>query len=86
MGSDGTTIGIWVSERNDIVERFDDVLGTRDSNYSRSESIKEAMELYLTVEETLAELDYNFPAEQSKRHFVRQAILEQARREADRDD
>ena len=85
MPDDGTTIGIWIGENDDVLETFDDALecGPRYPG-SRSAEVKEAMRLASTVEETLDNLDYGFDSPQSKRHFVTQAILDHARREAER--
>ncbi|MFB9804159.1 hypothetical protein ACFFQF_01055 [Haladaptatus pallidirubidus] len=78
--SDGTTIGIWVGENDDVVDQFDEKLGTH-PKYSRSESIKDAMALKIAVEEVLDEVGYDFDSERSKRHWVRQALLDHARDE-----
>lgn len=80
MPSRGTTIGIWIGENDDLVDDFDQQLGQR-PDYSRSEEVKEAMELYLAVMETVDELPYDIAGPQL-RHHVRQAILEKDRREA----
>jgi hypothetical protein len=82
--SNGTTIGIWLGDDDTLVEDFDDALGQR-PDYSRSEMVKEAMRLSLTVEDALADIEYDFPNERAKRSFVRQAIMTQARVEAERD-
>lgn len=79
--SDGTTIGIWVGEDDEIVDEFDTTLGMR-PDYSRSEKIKDAMAMYVTIAETLDDIEYDFDGEPPKRHFVRQAIFNQARQES----
>lgn len=79
---DETTLGVWIPKGSDLPERFDDQLADG-AGYSRSAEILEAMELLITVDRTLEELDYEFDSDASRRHFVRQAILEQARRESD---
>lgn len=85
MGSDGETIGIWVPEDDTTVDDFDRVLGNKlGSDYTRSSKVKDAMDLYRVVEELLDELDYREMDEASKRHFVRQAILEEDRRDRER--
>lgn len=81
---EGRTIGIWVPEHDDIVDRFDDQLGHYPS-YSRSERIKDAMEMYMRIEQVLDEIEYDFDAEVSKRHWVRQALHDRARQEAELD-
>ena len=84
MPNNGTTIGVWIGADDDVLDEFDDALecGPRYAG-SRSAATKEAMRLASTVEETLDNLDYGFDSPQSKRHFVTQAILDHARREAE---
>ena len=76
-----TTIGIYFGPRDDLRERFDEQLDEGNASYSRSGAVKDAMELYLVIDEVLDDFDFDFPNERSKRHFVRQAIVDQARRE-----
>lgn len=79
---DGQTIGIWVGEDEDIVERFDRQLDKGKTNsYSRSKEIKKAMELHLEVEDLLESLEYDFPDARAKRAWLRQALLDHYRRE-----
>jgi hypothetical protein len=81
--SGGTTIGVWIGERDDTLSEFDAALECGPTHIgSRSEEIKHAMAMLATIEETLDDVDYSFDAEPSKRHFVRQAILDRARKEA----
>ena len=84
MADDGTTIGVWIGADDDVLNEFDDALecGPRYAG-SRSAEVKDALRLASTVEETLDDLDYEFDSPRSKRHFVTQAILNQARREAE---
>ena len=70
-----TTIGVWIGDGETIDDRFDDQLGSAPA-YSRSRRIKDAMELYLVVEDVLDGSGYTFDSERSKRHFVRQALLD----------
>lgn len=87
MATDGTTIGVWIGEHDDMLSAFDAALACGpDHAGSRSEKIKYAMAMSTTIEETLDDIGYEFDAEPSKRHFVRQAILDQARREAQMDE
>lgn len=82
MSEDGRTIGVWIGADDRLVEEFDAELAAKaGAQYSRSAKIKESMRLYLAVEQTLDQIDYQFSAEQSKRAFVRQALLDHARRE-----
>lgn len=76
MGTDtdgGTTIGIWVGEDEDVVERVD---GRLDYGDSRSGYAKEALELRLAVDDALAEAGLEFDSPREKRAFLRQAILD----------
>jgi hypothetical protein len=83
MASDGgTTIGVWVGEQNDVLDEFDAALDCGPGHVgSRSEEIKEAMRLAVTVQETIADFPYEVTGPEL-RHQVRQALLEQDRREA----
>jgi metal-responsive CopG/Arc/MetJ family transcriptional regulator len=78
---EGTTTGVWFGPRDaDLLEEFDEEFATE----SRSEKIKDAMELYLNVEQTLDDLDFDM-GESSKRHFVIQAIRDSASRPSGED-
>lgn len=78
----GTTIGVWIPEDSDLVDRFDITFSGGPGSYSRSKELSEAMELHITVENVLEEINYGFGSGRQRRHFVRQALLAQARREA----
>lgn len=82
--SNGSTVGVWIGDDEDLIDKFDDQFG-EPSDYSRSRTIKDAMRLYLTVDDTIDDIEYDFPNERAKRSFVRQAIMTQARVEAERD-
>jgi len=74
-GNDGTTTGVWFGDTDaDLLEDFDDEF-IRDS---RSEKIKDAMRLYLKVEQTLDEVGFSEMDEASKRHWVTQAMRHEA--------
>lgn len=77
MGDDGTTIGTYFNadEQADVLADFDERFE------SRSESVKDAMRLFLAADDAIDATGYDFDSEQSKRMFVRQAILDQFRRE-----
>jgi metal-responsive CopG/Arc/MetJ family transcriptional regulator len=78
---DGTTTGVWFGPRDvDILEEFDEEFATE----SRSEKIKDAMQLYLDVEQTLDDLGFDM-SESPKRHYVTQAIREEASRPRNED-
>jgi hypothetical protein len=72
---DGTTIGVWVAADDRIVDRVDERLGYGDS---RSQYVKDAMRLRLTVEDALETADLEFDSEREKRAFLRQAVLDAA--------
>jgi len=76
----GTTIGIWVGEDDSLVEEFDDVIGQR-PDYSRSESIKDAMDLYADIWDILDGTDGYEPTDIDIGAWVRQAALAQIRAE-----
>jgi hypothetical protein len=85
MPDDGTTIGVWIGNDDGVLTEFDDALECGPEHAgSRSAEVKEAMQLATAVEDTLDDLDYEFDAPPSKRHFVTQALLNQAQREAER--
>lgn len=77
----GKTVGIWIGEDEDLIERFDEELGTKEPKYSRSESIKDAMEFYLHIQDALDNSDLSFASERDKRMWIRQAIFDRARAE-----
>ncbi|MDS0258528.1 hypothetical protein NDI56_03770 [Haloarcula sp. S1CR25-12] len=79
-GGGGTTIGIWVGEDDTLVEEFDNVVGHR-PDYSRSESIKQAMDLYADIWDILDGTEGYDPAEIDIDAWVRQAVLAQIRAE-----
>lgn len=77
MASDeGTTVGIWIGENDDVLSRVDDRLDYGDS---RSDWIREAMKLRLAVDEALDGTDLSFGNDRERRAFVRQAVLDAAR-------
>lgn len=78
-----STVGIYCGPDAGMIEEFDAFFETRPGKYSRSSEIKNAMKLYLTVQETLEDLEFDIP-ERSQAHFVRQAIRAEARRDAER--
>lgn len=81
MPSD-TTIGIWIGDDDDLLDRFDRQFGRTDPQWSRSKEVKEAMRLHIAVAEAIDDLGYDFDSERSKRHWVRQALRELAAAEA----
>ncbi|WP_049998867.1 hypothetical protein [Halococcus sediminicola] len=82
----GQTIGVWIGERDDVLERFDDTLECGPNHAgSRSEEIKEAMRLAIVVQETVDDFPYD-PSGASLRHQVQQALIDKDRREAALDD
>ena len=81
MGSDGTTVGIWVGDDEDVVDEFDSRFNSGEGTYSRSKEIKNAMRLAISIEETLQDAGYGDLPTREKRYLIRQAILDQARRD-----
>lgn len=82
MADDGRTFGMWVNEDElDVIEEFDRLHNTGDGTYSRSEQMKEALRLANAVAETKNRIDYDLEGHML-RHWVKQAMLDQARREA----
>ena len=79
-----TTIGIWVGEEETLVDDFDDQLGHYPS-YSRSKRIKDAMRLYMAVEDALEQGHLDFDREIEKRMWIRQAVLDRQRNEIETD-
>lgn len=76
---DGTTTGVWFGKGDgDLLEDFDEEFAAE----SRSEKIKDAMRMYLAIEQTLDELDFDMD-ETSKRHWVQQAIRTEGSRAYD---
>jgi len=83
MPSDGTTIGVWIGANDSVLTDFDEALECGPEHAgSRSEEIKEAMRLYLTVRETVDEFPYELSGP-SLRHETRQALIDKDRREAE---
>lgn len=79
---DGTTTGVWFGPRDrDLLEEFDEEFATE----SRSEKIKDAMALYLQVEQALDEAGFEDMDESPKRHFITQAIRDEASRPTRKD-
>lgn len=77
-----TTIGIWIGEDDDVLAEFDTTLECGPGHAgSRSEELKEAMRLAVTVQETIEGFPYEVEGAEL-RHQVRQALIEQDRREA----
>jgi hypothetical protein len=72
--SDGTTIGVWIGEDDDLITEFDALFGT-DPDYSRSREIKRAMETHMTVEQVLRDVDADV-APRERQSIVRQALLD----------
>jgi hypothetical protein len=86
MADDGTTIGVWIGpDDRALVEEFDAVHNGGDGTYSRSESIKEAMRLAVRIEETMTEAGLDHLDGRGRAAFVRQAILDEARRQRSED-
>jgi hypothetical protein len=82
MADDGTTIGVWIGPGDQqLVEEFDAVHNGGDGTYSRSEAIKDAMRLAVSIEETMAEAGLEHLDGRGRAAFVRQAILDEARRQ-----
>lgn len=86
MTDGGTTIGVWVGEDDDVIDEFDERLDCGPNHVgSRSEEIKEAMRLAVVVQETIDGFPYEIDGA-PLRHQVRQALIEQDRREAAMED
>jgi len=66
------------------VEAFDEFFSDRtEGRYSRSREIKRAMKLHHAVEKAIRDApEIEFDTEQSRRFWVRQAVLDMARRDA----
>jgi len=78
----GTTIGVWIGPADrDLVAEFDAVHNDGDGTYSRSDAVKSAMRLAVTIEETMAEAGLDHLDGRGRAAFVRQAILDEARRQ-----
>jgi hypothetical protein len=73
----GTTVGVWIPEDSDLIEQFDREVC---SGEARSKQIREAMDLLLTVEDVLSTAGMDLSGRE-RRMFVRQALLDQIRRE-----
>lgn len=82
MVDDETTIGVYVGHGEaEIIEDFDDVVSNaelHDGRYSRSESIKDAMQMHQTVIEAAeaAGIDIDGMSQFELRSIVRQAIID----------
>lgn len=72
--SSGTTIGVWIGDDDDLIDRFDRRFGTSDPHWSRSQEIKRAMRLHLVVEDTLGDLPWTFSSEQAQRHWLQRVL------------
>lgn len=81
MSDSGTTVGIWIDEGSDLIERFDRTMNTGEGTYSRSKSIKEAMELAIDIEMTLRRLGYDDMSPRDRRAWIKQSMLDQDRRD-----
>jgi hypothetical protein len=74
-----STLTVWVGESDvDDVERFDAHFETRPGKYSRSDEIKRAMSLHLSVQEALDRVDADLSPREVE-SLVRQAILDEFR-------
>jgi hypothetical protein len=75
-----TTTGVWFGEDEiDLLERFDRTLAReRGADYSRSAELKEAMRLYLAVEEVL-DAEGVDAAPRERDSIVRQALIDLVR-------
>lgn len=80
---DGGTVGIWIPNDSDLVEGFDSTVAARvgPASYSRSEQIREAMELYMAVLETMDDVGWPDLGPRDRQAAIRQAIIDQERRE-----
>ena len=78
----GDTISLWVGQDDvELLEEFDAYYKLEsDGPYSRGNRIKEAMELQLTIDQAIDEVGYDIDNPRDKRNFVRQLILDDARR------
>lgn len=74
----GDTIGVWIPDDSDLVERFDR-LACDDGRESRSETIREAMALLIAVEE--ARPPGVATDARAKRHWVTSALRAELREE-----
>lgn len=81
MSDDGRTIGIWIEEESDLIDRFDSTFNTGEGIYSRSKSVKESMELAIEVEMMLRRVGFENMEGRDRRAWVKQALLDQARQE-----
>lgn len=81
MSKEGTTIGIWVDEGSDLVERFDRTFNKGEGVYSRSKAVKDAMEMAIEIENGLHRVGFEAMEGRDRRAWVKQALIDQARRE-----
>ena len=78
----GQTIGVWIGPGDEeLVAAFDDLHNDGDGTYSRSREIKHAMDLAVTIEETLESAGLDDLEGRGRSAFIRQAILDQARQQ-----
>jgi hypothetical protein len=83
MGKDGRTIGIWINEdEEDLVDNFDEAFNDGTSTYSRSESLKDLMELGIAIKKVQGQIGYQHLQGRQLKHWVQQCMRDQARREA----
>lgn len=85
MGDDGTTVGTYFNtdEQSELLDEFDERFG---DDPGRSAAVKDAMRLLLAADDAIDATGFEFDSERDKRMFVRQAILDQPRRERERED
>ena len=79
MPDDGTSVGTWFNarERRNILEPFDERFD------DRSGAIREAMKMYVYIDEALEDQELEFSNERDKRIWVRQALNNELRREGE---
>lgn len=71
MSDDGATPGLYIPPDSDLLERFDERYGAQ----QRSKHIREAMELLLTVDTMLEDMDYEFETAHERKAAVRQGLI-----------
>ena len=74
----GTSVGVWIGSDDDLVERFDRVV-CDDGRESRSEKLREAMEVMIAVEEARPATVADNPRE--KTAWVKSALKADLRRD-----
>lgn len=83
MPKDGRTYGMWVPEDEEqLIEDFDRLHNTGDGTYSRSEAMKNALRLANAVARTKQRIGYNHLQGRQLKHWLQQAMQDQARRES----